>query len=230
MTRKRLNLEEAAGFLTITPKDLRAMAMAGEIPCTMQGDRPVFEQTTLDLWLSRQMVLQRNDTKSFTRQTHADTDVSLADLLPTDCLATALPGKTRTAILKSLVTLAEASGLLYNPDDLFEQIRQREEQGSTAMDNGAALVHPAQRDDFLFEAPFICIARSERPVFFGELNGQTTDLFFLIACEDSDLHVKILGKLCLLFTETPLLAGLRQAETIDDMRAALVSAEQNLKI
>ena len=230
MTHKRLNLEEAARFLTLTPKDLRAMAMAGEIPCQTQGDRLLFEQATLDLWLSRQMVLQRNDTKSFTRQTHADTIVSLSGLLPADCVSASLSGKTRSAILVELVNLAKASGLLYNPSDLLEQLRQREEQGSTAMDNGAALVHPAERDEYLFEAPFICLARAARPVFFGEINGQPTDLFFLIGCEDSDLHVKILGKLCLLFNETSLLADLRMAEDADEMRAALASAEQNLKI
>lgn len=230
MPHKLLNLDNAALFLTITPKDLRAMAMAGEIPCCWQGERLMFEQAELDIWLSHQMVLQRNDTKSFTRQTHADTEVILADYLTPETVTDALPGKTRTAILKNLVGLAENSGLLYNPDDLFEQIKLREEHASTAMDNGIALVHPAERQEFMFEAPFLCLARAEHPIFFGEINGIPTDLFFLVACEDSNLHVKMLGKICLLCAETPLLSELRQAESPEKMLESLVTIEQKFHI
>jgi len=228
MAHKLLNLEEAARFLAISPKNTRAMCMNGELPCIWQGERPVFDQAELDLWLSQQMVLQKNDTRSYARKTNADKDIVLSSFCSVETTALTLQGKTRASILKNLVTLAESSGLLYNPDDLYEQIRKREEEGATAMENGVALVHPAERDEFMFEDSFICIARAERPVFFGEVNGVPTDIFILIACVDSNTHVKILAKLCQLFLETDLLTQWRQAEDEEMVLAALKNAEAKL--
>ena len=45
---KLLNLTDAARFLSMEEKELRAMAMAGEVPSVLQGARLMFEREELD--------------------------------------------------------------------------------------------------------------------------------------------------------------------------------------
>jgi len=220
-----LTLDEAAAFLRMSPQDLRAMTVAGELPCHRFGERLQFEQKELDLWLSQRLVEAGKAGRKLASGSKGGSDFSLLDYCRENCVSCHLPGKTKPAVLKALVELADGTGFLYNPDDLLEQLRQREEQGSTAMSSGIALVHPAERDEYLFEEPFLCLARAVQPVFFGETDGLPTDIFFLIASTDSDLHIKMLARICRLCELTNLLTDLRAAESSEEMLDALRHAE-----
>ena len=53
---KLMSLEEAAAFLMMESKELRALATSGEIPCIYQGSRMLFEHGELDTWYSNRLV------------------------------------------------------------------------------------------------------------------------------------------------------------------------------
>lgn len=216
---KLLNLTDAAQFLSMDEKELRAMAMAGEVPSVMQGARLMFEREELDNWYTNRL-LHHQPLKHLPR-TSVQADLNLADFCRLETMETALGGRTKPAVLKALTALAERSGLLYDPVEFLENLRQREEIASTAMPEGVALVHPENRDEFLCEETFVCIAKAQTPVFFGEENGGTTDLFFVIAGPDSELHLRLLSRICTLIATTPLLTRLREATTPEEMLAAV---------
>lgn len=216
---KLLNLTDAAQFLSMDEKELRAMAMAGELPCLQQGIRLMFDREELDNWYTNRL-LHHLPLKQLARPTSQEA-LRLADFCRLETMAPALEGRTKPAILKALTELAERSGLLYDPAEFLENLRKREEIASTAMSEGVALVHPENRDEFLCEEPFVCIAKAQTPVFFGEENGGTTDLFFVIAGPDSELHLRLLGLICQLIASTPLLENLREATTPEEMLAAI---------
>ena len=89
--------------------------------------------------------------------------------------------------------------------------------------------HPLVRDDFLVEDSFVCIAKTPRPVFFGQADdGQGTDLFFLICGLESFQHLQTLSRVSLLCSRTSLPEDLRAAETPAEMYAALQNAENAL--
>jgi mannitol/fructose-specific phosphotransferase system IIA component (Ntr-type) len=69
------------------------------------------------------------------------------------------------------------------------------------------------------------LARAVQPVFFGEADGLPTDIFFLIASTDSDLHIKMLARICRLCELTNFLTDLRAAESSEEMLDALRHAE-----
>ncbi|MBR6470909.1 MAG: PTS sugar transporter subunit IIA [Victivallales bacterium] len=214
-----LNLHAAAQFLQMDEKELRAMAMAGELPCVQQGLRLMFDREELDNWYTNRL-LHHLPLKQLARPAQQEVP-RLADFCRLETMEAALQGRTKPAVLKALAALAERSGLLYDPAEFLENLRKREEIASTAMAEGVALVHPENRDEYLCEAPFICIAKAQTPVFFGEENGGVTDLFFVIAGPDSELHLRLLAQICQLISSTPLLETLRAATTPEEMLAAV---------
>lgn len=233
MTYRLLSLEKAAELLQMDGKELRALAVAAEIPCILQGNRYLFDADAVQTWYSHRLLHLAKPEKRDSLPAQVIDDLlegtPITSLCRQESMHPSLPGRSRSTILKSLTELAGSTGLLYDPKDLHEALRQREEESSTAMNGGIAMPHPLVRDDFLFETSFVCIAKTPRPVFFAQAgDGQGTDLFFLICCLESQQHLQTLSRISLLCTRTALVAELRAAETPAEMYAALQNAETAL--
>jgi PTS system nitrogen regulatory IIA component len=229
MAYRQLTLEQAAALLRCPRRFLREQAIQGELPCIWQGENLFFDQEELLNWSSIHLLDKRKGKQK--EQILSKPAPRHERILPGNYCTMAgitaqLKGRSKASILMSLTELAEKTGLLYDSSDFYESLRLREEQASTALPGGVALVHPNSRDEFLFEDSFVCIAKSQHPVFFGEENGRTSDIFFVVACKDN-VHLHVLGALGRLISETTLLEELRQAENAEQMLTALYKAEQN---
>ena len=223
MSVKLLSLEEAAAFLKMDAKEIRALVTSGELPCIYQGTRMVFEHSVLDNWYTNRLV-NRLPIKQARNAGDADQELRLADYCSLEIMEPSLPGKTKPAILRALTELSERSGFLYNPEEFLENLRQREEISPTAMAEGIALCHPQTRDEYTCEQPFIAVGKTTRPVFFGEANGVPTDIFFVICSADPNEHIQMLAKLCMAVGNDKFLSALREAATPEEMLEAMQSA------
>ena len=141
-------------------------------------------------------------------------------------IAPALPAKTKSSVLHELVALAETTGRLNNPQDLLASLEAREALCSTGMPGGFALPHPRVPDPYLFETSFIVLGRTVQEIHFGAPDGQPTNLFFLICCQDDRLHLHTLARLCLMAQKTAILDQLRQSPDAPSMHASLLAAEE----
>jgi PTS system nitrogen regulatory IIA component len=127
------------------------------------------------------------------------------------------------------VTLAEQSWQVYDPDALLQAIRQREEFGSTALDNGVAIPHPRRRmPATILGESVVALGYAPCGLPFGAANNSPTDLFFLVACSDQETHLGILTRLARLFLRPRFLGELRGAETAGDAYRLIQTAELEL--
>jgi mannitol/fructose-specific phosphotransferase system IIA component (Ntr-type) len=72
------------------------------------------------------------------------------------------------------------------------------------------------------------VGRPIQEIHFGAPDGQPTHLFFLICCQDDQLHLHTLARLCLLAQKTKLLDQLRDAPDAETMRNVILAAEQEI--
>ncbi len=230
-----MGLEEAAEFLRLDPADVRALVVRGEIPSEMQGDRLVFRRGRLKTWASQRILgLQGKPLLEYHRQgvprphDTSDTGLILTELSDPEFMEPCLAGRSKAAVLRAMTAVAERTGYLYDPDDLLESLRQREDLHSTGIDGGAAILHPRTHDPYMFEDSFLCIGRTPAPIPFGAPDGGKTDLFFLVCCQDDRLHLHVLARLCLLCRNTSLMGDLRAASCGREMFAALKQAEESV--
>jgi PTS system nitrogen regulatory IIA component len=227
-----MGLDEAAEFLHLDAGDIRALAVRGEIPCETQGERLIFRRGRLKAWASQRILGLRGKhlVEYHRRGAPRPHDTSpggciLADLSDPEFMEPALQGRSKAAVLRAMTGVAERTGFLYDPDDLIESLRQREELCSTGVEGGAAILHPRHHDPYTFEDSFLCIGRTPSPIPFGAPDGGKTDVFFLVCCQDDRIHLHVLARLCLLCHATPFLERLRAAGSAREMFAALKEAE-----
>src|SRR5262249_53516748 len=130
--------------------------------------------------------------------------------------------------LKELVTVAEQSWQVYDPEAILEAIRQREELSSTALDSGVALLHPRRPLPAALGEAVVAYGRTVSGIPFGAPGGTLTDIFFLIACRDARTHLHVLARLSRLLLRPGFVEGLRVLESPGETWRYLSECEQDL--
>ncbi len=153
-----------------------------------------------------------------------ETQVSLAAMLPVEAIALPLAAKTRQSVIVSMCELAAETGWLWDPAKMSEAVRIREDLYPTALDNGAALLHPRRPLPAILDRPFLALGRTARGIPFGGAHGTLTDLFFLILSIDDAGHLRVLARLSRLLADANFLTELRQGHRCPKRHTTLLRA------
>ena len=230
-----LNLDGVANYLHLTPADIEQRVKNREIPFEMRGARVVFRKSEIDAWASQRILgLPGQRLADYHQKStrHARKILPQAAILPemlrSGAIASAMTSKTKASVLRDLVALAEKTGNLCDPKALLASLEAREELCSTAVPGGFALPHPRSHEPYLFVTSFMVVGRPVQEIHFGAPDGQPTHLFFLICCQNDQLHLHTLARLCLIAQKTKLLDQLRDAPDAETMRTAIIAAEQEV--
>ena len=152
----------------------------------------------------------------------------LASRLPLKGIVLNVPLATKPDVLRSLVSLAEATGLLSDRDYLLASLVDRESLCSTAVPGGVALCHPRRPIPSIIERQFLCFLRTVAPVDFGAENGEGTSVFFLLCAPDDRSHLHGLARLARIL-HGGTLEVLKNATSTEEVLAALADAEAKIQ-
>ncbi len=235
MPHQALSLEQVADFLHLPPADVETLVRRNEIPVERKGGRLVFRRGVIEAWASERLLgltdpeLTRfHETVSAKAHDLSKTHAIIPELMRQAWIDPAVRAKTRSSVVRAMTGLAEATGLCLNPSHLLESLEEREALCSTALGGGLAMLHPRYHEPYLLEDSFIVLGRTVQPVPFGAPDGEKTDVFFLVCCQEDRIHLHVLARLCMLCSRTDLLADLRHAEDAEEMYCKLVAAEHEV--
>lgn len=235
MPHQLLTLAQAAARAQIPERELLHMAQRDEVPHQWRGEEPVFEKRLLDEWVQRRILtmgtaplatLQRKTLAEL--RTTAREDALIKRLMRAEWINPSVSAKTKPSLLREMAELANSTSLLFDDAGFLDALREREEEASTAIEGGIALLHARFHDPYHAEDSFIVLGRTNPPIFFGGPEGETTDLFFLIYCTDDALHLHTLARLCMLAQTPGLLDSLREAEDSEEMYQILLEREKEI--
>jgi excisionase family DNA binding protein len=230
-----LTITEAAEYLNLLPADLERRVKAGEIPCDHHGTRVTFRRKDIDAWASQrilglpgQALRAYHDVASARVHEIPLQGPIMPRLITADRIDHELHSRTRGSVMRDMVALAESTDLVANPRELLDTLEERERLCSTALPGGVALLHPRHHTPYMVSESFIALGRPLQPIHFGAPDGHSTDLFFLLCCQDDRIHLHALARLCMMFQHTGMTAALRASETAEDMLQAIFRAEDEL--
>lgn len=226
-----MDLEQLARYLCRDLREVTKWANRGHVPGQKVGGQWRFAQAEINLWIEQQLPNYTIEQLEALERRHPEplAEPLIARLLGPACIAWPLRAATRVSVLKELVNLAEQSWQVYDPAALADAIRQREEVGSTALDEGVAIPHPRRPlPNTVLGEPVVALANVPSGIPFGAPRGGLTDLFFLVASPDQATHLRLLARLSRLFRVPGFLDSLRQADTAAEAHALLESVETSL--
>ncbi|MEO5914156.1 MAG: PTS sugar transporter subunit IIA [Luteolibacter sp.] len=152
----------------------------------------------------------------------------LTSRLPLKGIALDVKAANKAELLRSLTTVAEATGLLFDREHLLSSLVDRESLCSTAMPGGVALCHPRRPIPSIIERQFLCFLRTTTPVDFGAEDGEGTSLFFLLCTPDDRSHLHGLARLARILRGNTL-ELLKSPASSEDILKVLADAESRIQ-
>jgi PTS system nitrogen regulatory IIA component len=212
------NVKSLARFLGRDARDIEKLASQGRIPGQRVNGDWRFHSAEVHHWLDREIPgysdAQLGQFEQSIRESTETGDDKAADnfiltpKLSIDTIAIPLEGRTLPGVLRSLVELANANWQVFDPNKVFQAVRDRENAHPTSMPGGVAIPHPASRMSADLGESIVAFGRTNTSIPFA--NGQMVDLFFLILCRDQREHLQTIARLSRMIQRTDFLPFLRQ--------------------
>ncbi|HEO7586245.1 TPA: PTS sugar transporter subunit IIA [Streptococcus agalactiae] len=148
--------------------------------------------------------------------------MKIQDLLKKEVMIMDLKATSKEAAIDEMITKLVDTGVVTNFAIFKDGIMKREAQTSTGLGDGIAMPH--SKNAAVKEAT-VLFAKSASGVDYEALDGQPTDLFFMIAEPDgaNDTHLAALAELSKYLLKEGFADQLRQAKTPDDIIATFDS-------
>ena len=136
-----------------------------------------------------------------------------------------LQATDKEGVINEMVQSLVDNGVVTDFDIFKAGIMNREAQTSTGLGDGIAMPH--SKNEAVKEAT-VLFAKSNKGVDYASLDGQPTDLFFMIAAPEgaNDTHLAALAELSKYLMKPGFADKLRQASTPDQVIAAFDAEEQ----
>jgi len=189
-----MDLNQLATYLRRDLREVSKMASRGYLPGHKVSGEWRFVRVEINHWLETQ--LPGYTEKELAALEHGgEQDLLVSTLLAPASVAVPLAAGTKASVLKELVTLAEQSWNVYDPEGILTAIRQREEMVSTALETGVAIPHPRRPLPSALGDSVMAYGRTASGIPFGAPHGILTDVFFLVCCRDDRTHLRVLARL-----------------------------------
>lgn len=215
MAEEDFNIDMLASYLHLTPDQIRKMADRGKLPGRRIGGQWKFSRAEIHHWLEEKIGVSDQtglrEVEQVLEKQKSVEQIDLSELLCVERISIPLAARTRNSVIDNLCEFSANSGALWQPKEMANAIRQREELHPTALENGVALLHPRRPNPSLFGESFLSLGITSNGIPFGGPRGCLTDIFFLIASSDESFHLKILARLSRLIHTGGLLQHLRDA-------------------
>lgn len=133
----------------------------------------------------------------------------IVDLLSPEKIALGASAADKEGAIDLLVDLQAKNGCLTDRETYKQAILARESQTSTAIEMGIAVPHAKSA---CVTSPSLAACILKEGVDYGAMDGQPSDLFFMIAAPlNGDLHLEILSHLMVLLMDFNFVSELRSA-------------------
>lgn len=235
MASSDLDLEQLAAYLHLTPAQVMRMADRGQLPGRKISGQWRFSEAEIHSWLEQRIGASGDPEKLAQVQQvvdrwsdgHSDF-VRLSQLLPLAAIEIPLQARTNSSVIRRMVALCEATGMLWEPSRMIEAVQAREELHPTALDCGVALLHPRRPQTSILSEPILALGISSQPLPFGNQSGHLTDVFFLICSTNDKVHLQVLAKLSRLLASTKFLSEIRQIESASEAHQLFTRCEDEI--
>lgn len=151
--------------------------------------------------------------------------MKIQDVLNKNVMLFELQATDKEGVINEMVQSLVDNGVVTDFDTFKAGIMNREAQTSTGLGDGIAMPH--SKNEAVKEAT-VLFAKSNKGVDYASLDGQPTDLFFMIAAPEgaNDTHLAALAELSKYLMKPGFADKLRQASTPDQVIAAFDAEEQ----
>lgn len=228
------DINTLARYLHLAPQQVAKLADRGKLPGRKVAGQWRFSKPDIHHWFERRIGVSDEsellEVEAVLQRSAPDEnqhDICLAEMLPLEAIAVPLCARTRNSVINAMVELAAQTGWLWDVKEMAQAVKVREDQHTTALDNGVALLHPRRPMAKILGQPFLALGCTTSGIPFGE-GAPLSDVFFLICSTEDRGHLRVLARLSRVLTSPGFLNALHQVDSVEAAHRLIVETEEKL--
>ena len=218
-----MTVNEVAKYLKISEKSVIRMAQKGEIPVTKIASQWRFMKAVIDDWLISRMDVS---SKSYIANTSKNIPIYTSRLIKPEYILMNIEPGNKEVILKQLIKPLIDNDLIKDAQAYLKLLIEREEIVSTGIGKGIAIPHIRNPKQYPITEPAIIIGVCKKGTNFDSLDGQETNLFFLVCADCEVVHLKIMAKIAFLTKNINILNKLKKAKSPNEILSEIIRLDQ----
>ena len=152
--------------------------------------------------------------------------MEIKDLLKKELMILDLKADNKKDAIEELASKFYEHGYVNSKEEFADGLRDREEQGSTALGDGVAIPHSKNKT---VKEPAVLFARKNDGLDYEALDGEDTFIFFAIAAPDGEnnLHVETLAELSKMIMKAGFVDDLKKVNSPDEVYQVIDKYSEN---
>jgi len=146
--------------------------------------------------------------------------MEIRDLLKKELMILDLNANSKEEVIDELANKFYEKGYVESKEEFAKGLREREQEGSTALGDGVAIPHSKNKT---VKEPAVLFARKKDGLDYEALDGEDTYVFFAIAAPDGEnnLHVQTLAELSKMIMKGGFVDDLKTVNTPDEVYSVI---------
>jgi len=152
--------------------------------------------------------------------------ITISRVLQEERMLLDLQSTNAEGVLREIASPALFNTLLLDINDLQQRLLSREQLLSTGVGMGIAVPHPRDPIPTLRNPAVAAFGRSKAGIEFGAIDGKPVHLFFMLCCQNIELHLHLMGRLARLLRNDAFVEGCRESQSPADITRLLLEHER----
>jgi excisionase family DNA binding protein len=220
-----LTLKELADYLRVNERTILRMLKSGQIQGVKIGGQWRFNGSQIDQLFFPQTPPTGPDVVPLTDFTRSRLPVPISRVLREDRMIMDLKSKDVESVVDDLCEPFARKTLLLDFHELKKRMLAREKLLSTGIGRGIAIPHPRDPMPTLREPAVIIFGRSSKGVDYKAVDRNPVHLFFMLVCQNIELHLHLLGALARLLQEESVPDACMKAKGPEDIMRVVMELE-----
>ncbi|MDU2599165.1 MULTISPECIES: fructose-specific PTS transporter subunit EIIC [Anaerococcus] len=152
--------------------------------------------------------------------------MEIRDLLKKDLMILDLKANNKSDVIEEIASKFYKKGYIKSKEEFINGLKEREDQGSTALGDGVAIPHSKNKT---VKEPAVLFARKKEGLDYEALDGEDTFIFFAIAAPDGEnnLHVETLAQLSKMIMKGGFVDDLKTVNNSDEVYSIIDKYSDN---
>lgn len=148
----------------------------------------------------------------------------LTQILQLNCVKVPLEGKDKESVIRELVELLDANGLLLDKDVALDAVFTREQTRSTGIGSGIAIPHGKCK---AVKELVMALGVAGKPIDFASVDGQPVTIIILLVspADQTGPHIQALARISRLMLDEQFRQSIERATSAEETFELLNSKE-----
>lgn len=222
-----LTLRELADYLRVNERTILRMLKTGQVQGAKIGGQWRFNSSQIDGLFFPEEGAEVEGEESLGNLARSYLSIPVSRMMAEDRMVMDMKATQVNEAIEELTPCELLGKLVMEVESLRAKCLAREQLLSTGVGNGVAIPHPRDPVVTLKAPAMIVFGRSGQGIDFGAVDGKPVHLFFLLCCQNIEIHLHLMGRMAKLLRNRDFLAQCQSCENPADVLRVVLEFERS---